>query len=60
MINFEFHMLYYLIGKDISDPEAKVLFDSIYRDYTDYFLIHEPERDDIKNDRIAGATTERL
>jgi hypothetical protein len=50
MQSFDFDKLHSLIGKYTNDINSKGFFDSIQSDYIDYFIIHEPEKEDIERE----------
>jgi hypothetical protein len=49
MTNFQFQTIYSLLGKNLNYPDAKELFEIIHKDYKDFFIIHEPLKEDIEN-----------
>lgn len=50
MADFKFHELYSLIGTKVDHPNTKDFFSSIHTDYKNFFVIHEPEKENIKNE----------
>jgi hypothetical protein len=50
MINFEFKKVFSLLGKKIEDPSAQAFFENLHKNYIDFFIVHEPLKENIENE----------
>lgn len=50
MTNFEFQEVFSLLSKKIDDPYGLAFFENIHKDYKDFFIVHEPLKEDKKGD----------